>query len=99
MSFEEFQEGNGGQVLKVEDSPLTMVALPSKNPFHHAFTFTFVGVLFLVAGLLGCLIRKDPWSIQACRWSDSPWWSEVGFGAAMLLVSVYFWKRALRTLR
>jgi hypothetical protein len=76
-----------------------MVCVWSRNPFHHAFGFTFVGLLFVGAGLFGCLIRKDPWSIQACTWADSPWWSEVWFGAAMLLVSVFFWKRALQTLR
>ena len=68
----------------------------TRNPWHNAFTLTFMGLLFAVPGLLGCKLRKSPWSIIGCNWSDSVWWSEVAFGAAALLVSVYFWKKALR---
>ena len=70
----------------------------NRSPFHHALTLTFVGTVFVVTGLLGCRIRKSPWSIVACRWSDTVWWPEVWFGATALLVAAYFWKRAIRSL-
>jgi hypothetical protein len=69
-----------------------------RNPWHNALTLTFVGFLWIVPALLGCKLRKSPWTFIGCTWSDSVWWSEAGFGAAVLLVSVYFWKRAYQTL-
>jgi hypothetical protein len=62
----------------------------SRNPFHYALTFTFFGGLFVVLGLMGCEIRKDPWSIQACNWSASPWWNHVGVGVALLVSGTFF---------
>jgi hypothetical protein len=70
---------------------------PTNNPFHYAFTFTFFGSLWVVLALMGCRLRKSDWSIVACRWADSPWWSEVGVGVVMLFAAAFFWKRALRT--
>ena len=70
-----------------------------QNPFHNALTLTLFGGLFVVLGLIGCRLRKSPWSIVACRWSDTVWWQEVWGGAAMLLLATYFWKKALPSLR
>ena len=70
----------------------------SRNPFHYAFTLSFFGVVFVVLGLLGCRLRKDPFSVVACGWSESPWWNEVWIGAAMVAVSLIFWRRALASL-
>jgi hypothetical protein len=73
--------------------------VPSRNPFHYAFGLTFFGSLVVVLGLFGCRLRKSNWSIVACTWSESAWWSDVAAGAVMLLVAVFFWKRALQTVR
>jgi hypothetical protein len=67
------------------------------NPWHYALTFSFFGSLWVVLALLGCKLRKSPWSIVGCNWSETPWWSEAGFGVALLLISVHFWRKALQT--
>jgi hypothetical protein len=72
---------------------------PRRNAFHYAFTFTFFGSLWVVLALVGCRLRKSPWTFVACTWSDSPWWSEAAVGFAMLLAAAFFWKRALKTVR
>jgi hypothetical protein len=68
------------------------------NPIHNALSFTLFGSLFLVLGLLGCKLRKSPWSIMACTWSDTVLWNEVWGGAAALLVAAYFWRRGWQKL-
>jgi hypothetical protein len=70
----------------------------NRNPWQNALSFTFFGLLFIALALSRCKLRKSPWSIIGCTWSDSVWWSEAGFGAALLLVSVYFWKKAMKPL-
>jgi hypothetical protein len=70
----------------------------TRNPWHNALSLTFVGFLFMVPALMGCKLRKSPWTIIGCNWSESVWWSEFGFGAAMLFVSVFFWRRVIRSL-
>jgi hypothetical protein len=69
------------------------------NPFHNALSLTLLGMLFVVPGLLGCKLRKSPWTFVGCTWSDSVWWKEVWVGLAVLLLAGYFWKRAIRSIR
>ena len=69
----------------------------SRNPFHYAITLSFFGLVFMVLGLLGCRLRKNPFTMVACQWSESPWWNEVLIGAAMFAISLIFWRRALRS--
>ena len=71
----------------------------SRNPFHYAITLSVFGSLFVVLGLLGCRVRKDPFSMVACRWSESPWWNEIWGGLAMITISLFFWRRAIRAVR
>lgn len=70
----------------------------TQNPFHNAFTFTLFGSLFVVLGLLGCRLRKSPWSIVACTWSETVWWKEVWAGVAILLFATYFWRKAIQSI-
>jgi hypothetical protein len=35
----------------------------SRNPFHYALSLTLFGGVFLVLGLLGCELQKNPWSL------------------------------------
>jgi hypothetical protein len=71
----------------------------SRNPFHYALSLTLFGSIFLVLGLLGCELQKNPWSFVACDWSESVRANEVWLGAAMLAASGFFWRRAIRSLR
>jgi hypothetical protein len=70
----------------------------TRNPWRYALSLSFFGSLWIVLAFLGCKLRKSPWTFVACNWSDSPWWSEAGVGVAFLLISVYFWRKALQTL-
>jgi len=65
----------------------------------NALNMTLVGILFLVPALFGCRLRKSPWTIIGCTWSDTVWWKEAWAGAAILLVASYFWKRAIQSIR
>jgi len=71
----------------------------NKSPWQPAFTLTFMGFLFMVPALMGCKLRKSPWTIIGCNWSESVWWSEFSVGAVALLISAYFWRKAIRSLR
>lgn len=71
----------------------------SRNPFHNAFTLTLFGSLLVVLGLVGCTLRKSPWTFVACTWSESVWWNEVGVGVGLLLVAIYFWRKAILSFR
>ena len=69
----------------------------TRNPWHNALSLTFLGFLFMVPALLGCKLRKSPWTIIGCNWSESVWWSEFSVGAVALLISAYFWKKAVHS--
>ena len=69
----------------------------SRNPFQIALSLSVFGSLFIVLALAGCRLGKDHYSIVVCRWSDTPWWGDVWVGVGLLTVSLFFWRRAIRS--
>jgi hypothetical protein len=70
----------------------------TKNPFQAAIGLTFLSLLFIVPGLIGCDLHKSSSSFVACApWSDTVLWNRVLIGAAVLPFAFFFWRRAIRS--
>jgi hypothetical protein len=50
------------------------------------------GLLFFVAGLIGWDLKYSHGWFQGTKWVDAPIWWQVGLGAGLLLLAV-FWAR------
>ena len=71
----------------------------TKNPFQMALGVTAVALLFIVPALFGCNLHKSNWSFVACTpWSNTVLWDRVWIGLPVLLLAVYFWRRAIRSI-
>jgi hypothetical protein len=66
--------------------------------FQLAFTFTAFALVCLVAGTIGYNLSRHPRFVNGTAWSDTVIWWEIGLGAAVLPLAVYFWRKALRSL-
>jgi len=56
------------------------------------FSVGFVGLLFLIAGLIGWDLRGSSGWFNGAKWADGPVWSQAVIGAAMVLLAG-FWAR------
>ena len=64
-----------------------------------ALGLTFLGLLFAVPALFGCVLHKSNDSFVACApWSDSVVWSRVLIGAPILLVAGFAWRLAVKSI-
>ena len=71
---------------------------PWWNPLWMAFTITAVGLMNAVAGAVGYeLPRHNPF-ITPGTWAGHVVWSQIGFGCAICLVAVFFWRKGLQRL-
>ncbi len=62
------------------------------SPIWGAFTTTTLSAAFLIAGSAGYHLDKRD-RFFASAWSDTVIWWEVGAGAALIPVALYFWRR------
>ncbi len=60
--------------------------------YHRVFSVGFAGLLFLVSGLIGWDLRYSRGWFQGTTWMESPVWWQVGLGAGLLTLAV-FWAR------
>jgi hypothetical protein len=60
--------------------------------YQRVFSTGFAGLLFLVAGLIGWDLRYSHGWFQGTKLVDGPVWWQVGIGAGLLALAV-FWAR------
>ena len=65
----------------------------SWSPIWGAFMSTTVSAVYLVAGFSGYQLNRRTRFLAAEAWTDSIIWWEVGAGAAVIPVALYFWRR------
>lgn len=62
-----------------------------------AFSTTLLGAAFLVAGTVGYRLDKHDRFVAGTPWSSTVLWGQIAEGVVVLLFSIYFWRRGLRT--
>jgi hypothetical protein len=60
--------------------------------YQRVFSAGAAGLLFTIAGMSGCELRKSYRFVNGTRWADSPIWWQIGVGAALLLLA-FVWAR------
>ena len=60
--------------------------------YQRVFSVGFAGLLFFVAGLIGWDLKYSHGWFQGTKWVDGPVWWQIGLGAALLLLAI-FWAR------
>ena len=68
--------------------------LSPRHQYQRVFSATAVGLLFLIAGLIGWDLKYSHGWFQGTKWVAGPIWWEVGLGSALLLLAG-FWARRL----
>jgi len=66
------------------------------SPIWGAFTATTVSVVYLLAGFSGYHLNRRARFLADAAWSDSIIWWEVGAGAAVIPIAIYFWRKGAR---
>lgn len=66
------------------------------SPIWGAFTATTVSAVYLIAGFSGYHLERRARFFSDAAWSDSIIWWEVGAGAALVPVAIYFWRKGAR---
>ena len=66
------------------------------SPIWATFTATTVSVVYLLAGFSGYYLDRRARFFSDTAWSDSVIWWEVGAGAALIPVAIYFWRKGSR---
>jgi hypothetical protein len=69
-----------------------------RSPIFNALSLTTGAVVFLVSGVAGYSLDRHARFVAGTAWSPTVIWWQVGVGAAMLAVAVWFWRRGLRQL-
>jgi hypothetical protein len=69
-------------------------SLSPRHQYHRFFSATAVGLLFLVAGLIGWDLKYSRGWFQGTTWVAGPIWWQVALGTALLLLAG-FWARRL----
>jgi hypothetical protein len=60
--------------------------------YQRVISVGFAGLLFFVAGLIGWDLRGSHGWFQGTRWADAPIWWQLGLGAGLLALAI-FWAR------
>jgi hypothetical protein len=60
--------------------------------YQRVFSVGFAGLLFFGAGLIGWDLKYSHGWFQGTQWVDGPVWWQIGLGAALLLLAI-FWAR------
>ena len=68
-----------------------------RSPLQSAFGATAIGIVLLVTGILGLQLDRHNYTFITGTWTGAVLWWKVFAGAAMLLFSVYFWRKGLRS--
>lgn len=61
--------------------------------YQRVFSVSFAGLLFLVAGLVGWDLKYSHGWFQGTRWAGTPIWWQIGLGAGLVLLAVYWARR------
>lgn len=67
-----------------------------RSPFYGFFTFTLVGLFFMITGAIGWIPERGGGVLSGGRWVAGPVWSQVGFGVACLAVAAIALRFVLR---
>ena len=63
------------------------------SPIWGAFTATTVSAVYLIAGFSGYHLERRARFFSDAAWSNGIIWWEVGAGAAVMPIALYFWRR------
>ncbi|MDP3719640.1 MAG: hypothetical protein Q8T13_17910 [Acidobacteriota bacterium] len=66
------------------------------SPIWGAFTATTVSAVYLIAGFSGYHLNRRARFFSDAAWADSIIWWQVGAGAAVIPVAIYFWRKGAR---
>lgn len=69
------------------------------TPLWMAFGATSTSILFLVAGTLGINLSKHQRFLTGNAPSSGVIWWEVGIGVALAILSLFFWRRGVRSIQ
>ena len=72
---------------------------PMRRPVPLACSTTALALLLLVAGGHGYTLSKHDAFVAGTRWTDGPIWWQVYVGVALLMLAVWLWRRAIRSLQ
>lgn len=70
----------------------------TQGPSFVALSFTAAGLFLLVSGVIGYNASRHDRFVEGTAWRDSVIWWEVLAGAALVAMSVYWWRRFLTAL-
>jgi len=60
--------------------------------YQRVFSVGFAGLLFFVSGIIGWDLSHSHGWFRGTRWVDGPIWWQIGLGAGLLLLAI-FWAR------
>ena len=69
-----------------------------RRPVPLACSATAVALLLIVAGASGFTMNRHDAFVAGTRWAEGPIWWQVAVGVALLGVSAWLWRRAMRSL-
>jgi hypothetical protein len=64
----------------------------SKGNYQRIFSVGCAGLLFFVSGIIGWDLSHSHGLFRGTKWVDGPVWWQIGLGAALVLLAV-FWAR------
>ena len=64
------------------------------SDYQRVFSAAAVGLLLLVAGLIGWELNNSHGFFQGTRWVDGPVWWQIGTGIGLLLAAAFWARRA-----
>jgi hypothetical protein len=61
--------------------------------YQRVFSVGFAGLLFFISGLIGWDLSHSRGWFEGTKWVEGPLWWQIGFGAVLLLLAIYWARR------
>ena len=69
------------------------------SPLWMAFSTTSAAIVLLVSGMIGYTLSRHDRFVAGTSWAGSIIWWQVGAGAALVPLAVFFWRKGLNSTR
>jgi hypothetical protein len=70
-----------------------------RRPVPLACSATALAALFLIAGAAGRTLSRHEAFVAGTAWTGSVIWGQVAVGVLLLMMAVWLWRRAIRSLQ